>query len=224
MNKCQRTHSMGSASKFAIIAVFAAFGSSVFSQTTQATQSSAKESAKELAKEGVMASSGLVGIIESIKPTQRDKALVYKQVLADGRILYADEPMKGQPVTKVIEVDLRSTSTWAAKTDMSKESPSLQPLVTETNKTDQSNQKSVEGYKTESSVVTRLLIAEERLARANEAVKNAETPLAGERSMNVNGTSRLNLTYFERQEKVKAQAHQAALEYYSALNASRNSR
>jgi uncharacterized protein YqfA (UPF0365 family) len=129
-------------------------------------------------------------------------------------------------VTKVIEVDLRSTATWAAKTDMSKDSPSIELPAAGTPVASEADQKIADtmaaNSKAQTSATARLLVAEERFNRANEALKNAEVPLAGERSMNVNGTSRLNLTYFERQEKTKAQAQQAALEYDSALTAARN--
>jgi hypothetical protein len=166
------------------------------------------------------------GMMSSVNPIKRDKAIVYKQVFSDGRVVYGDEPVKGHAVTKIIDVDLRSTPTWAAKTDASNDSPSLQTPVASNSPVTEVDEKAANVLaahkKARSTAAARLIAAEEQFKRANDLLQNAETPLAGERSMNVNGTSRLNATYFERQENAKSAAQLAALEYDAALNGARN--
>jgi hypothetical protein len=179
---------------------------------------------------------GTIGHIQKAQAVKRDKALVYKQTLADGRVVYGDEPLKGRPVEKVIEVDLRSTATWAAKTDMGKDSPTL-PTPTwdgadpklvaaaeqkAVNAADQkAASKLAQSSDERAKATARLLVAEERFARANEALAQAQNPTGTDRQMNANGTSRISMDFFERLEKAQTAANQAALEYDAALSAAR---
>lgn len=156
----------------------------------------------------------------SVQPLARDSATVYRQALGDGRVLYTDTPVPGKKIEKVIEVDLRATQTWSSQ-------PDLTPVAAQRPADAQAPSPAQPGIAADrpelagrglNAAQNRLAAAETQFASANAALQDIDAPLDGERSFNVNGTSRLNERYFARQTRQREAVRQSGLELDAALS------
>lgn len=141
------------------------------------------------------------------KPLGKPAMKAYRQILPDGSIVYSDKPVKGARIDETIVVEPPvDGSTWSTDpgTPPKKAPQTTTTPVNRVVSVPQPGQRpSLDDAEAE---VTRAEMLLEDARRKKEA---GVEPLPGERTGNVNGTTRLNEAYKARQ-KALAQAVEAA--------------
>ena len=133
---------------------------------------------------------------------ERGDTTVYRMVSPDGRVSYGDTVLKGHKVEKIIQNDFRASSGLTTKEV---------PLTLGVDTGTRANGPSASSHLAAQRLAQRSTPLEAAKARLNEvqsrhdlmnnAVTNIDDVREGERTMNVNGSSRLNESYFERQKQ-----------------------
>lgn len=145
----------------------------------------------------------------------RTKVDIYKQVLPNGQVIYGDAPIPGRKVEKVISVQNANVPmVWSAQYDVKTASKAPKTGLPDQGRTgaDASGQ---------NDLSSEILAAEEDFRVAEKALNEGKEPIAGERSRNANGSSRLNDAYFQRQKLLKDNLDAASNRLYDAYQAAR---
>jgi hypothetical protein len=138
---------------------------------------------------------------------------LYRQVMPDGRVVYSDEPVKGTKIDQTIKVEppIKGNS-WAAESGSRPVAkPRAEPTPVRKVNTPPGQKKSFEQA---SADVVR---AEMKLEDARKRQQEGVEPLEGERTGNVNGTSRLNESYQVRQKWLAREVEQAEANLRQAI-------
>lgn len=131
---------------------------------------------------------------------------VYRQVQTDGRVVYTDKPAKGAQIDRTITVD-----------PVIKGNPSAANLRTQVSQTEETRSTPVKRVntppfpkrKTHDEANNDVIRAEMLLEDAKKRQQAGVEPLPGERTGNVNGTSRLNSAYDARQNQLAKELAEA---------------
>lgn len=138
--------------------------------------------------------------LQEPQPIGRPATKAYRQILPDGRIVYSDKLEKGARVDETIEVDPPiKGNTWSTEPGTP---PRIAPQSTPTpvNRVGAIPQpgKTKTADEAEAEVARAEMLLEDARKRQEQDVE----PLPGERTGNVNGTSRLNEAYRARQQSL----------------------
>jgi hypothetical protein len=140
---------------------------------------------------------------------------LYRQVMPDGRVVYSDEPLKGAKIDQTIKVEPPiKGNAWAAESGSRPVAkPRSEPTPVRKVNTPPGQKKTFEQA---SADVVR---AEMKLEDAKKRQQEGVEPLEGERTGNVNGTSRLNESYQVRQKWLAREVAQAEANLKQAIKA-----
>ncbi|RZI40880.1 DUF4124 domain-containing protein [Herbaspirillum sp. HC18] len=123
---------------------------------------------------------------------------VYRQVMPDGRIVYSDKPVKGAKLDEVLTVD---PSPEGAPTESKPRPPG--PVVNEPTPVERVSSIPESGKrKTLDDAEADIIRAQMLLDDARKRQEAGVEPLAGERTGNASGGSRLNDAYYARQKRL----------------------
>lgn len=151
-------------------------------------------------------------------PAPAAKVEIFKQVMANGQIFYGDAPISGRKVEKVITVPYPQVSTvWSSEYDVKTAANTVRTGLPDENRLGAQ----VQIHHSE-DLPSGIVAAEEDFRIAEKAYQDGKEPLAGERSRNANGTTRLNELYFARQKMLKDNRDASSSRLYDAYEAARS--
>lgn len=132
---------------------------------------------------------------------------VYRQVMPDGRIVYADKVLKGGKLDETITVEPPiKGNPW---TTASGKRPSIAPRDEPTPVSRVNSAPPLGRQKTIEEANSDVIRAEMLLEDAQKRRKAGIEPLPGERTANAGGGSRLNDAYWARQQRLEKDVAQA---------------
>ncbi|TFW02985.1 hypothetical protein E4K72_13275 [Oxalobacteraceae bacterium OM1] len=140
-------------------------------------------------------------------PLGKSANKAYRQVMPDGSIVYSDKPVKGAKIDETIEVEppLHGTQVEVDTRKKPAAKPQSRPVpVQRVGAIPPPDRK-----RTSDEAQSEVVRAEMQLEDARKRQQAGVEPVAGERTGNANGTSRLNDTYWKRQQDLAQDVEEA---------------
>lgn len=152
-------------------------------------------------------------------PLGKSATRAYRQVMPDGRVIYSDKPVKGAKIVETITVEPAGKRNVVDVDTNRKPAAEPRPVPVPVDRV--AAIPAAGKTRTLKDAQSDVIRAEMALEDARRRQQSGVEPLPGERTGNVNGTSRLNRDYWARQEAL-AQDVQEAQEQLRKAEAERN--